>query len=106
MMLLIILAGCLSLALSWHEARAEDSQSKMTLDTTINPNHAPLGSLIRLPGIGVSRARAIIAYRESIWRVNQRALPFSSPDDLARVKGLGPALIRDMMPFLEFTSGE
>ena len=36
---------------------------EIELESRINPNYAPIESLIRLPGIGPSRAGAIVAYR-------------------------------------------
>jgi hypothetical protein len=40
------------------------------LENRINPNIAPVESLVRLPALGISRARAIVAYRKSFNRAN------------------------------------
>ena len=51
---------------------------------TVNINTADAGALQALPGIGPALAAAIVEHRE-------RAGPFASVDDLAKVAGIGPA---------------
>jgi competence protein ComEA len=51
-------------------------------DATVNINTADVATLASLDGIGESKARAIIEYRKAHG-------PFASPDDLAKVKGIG-----------------
>ncbi len=62
---------------------------------SIDPNTAPLDSLELLPGIGPSKAAAIIACRDT--------LPFASLDDLLNVAGIGRATLDKMRPFLKVT---
>ncbi|MCP4451197.1 MAG: helix-hairpin-helix domain-containing protein [Planctomycetes bacterium] len=62
----------------------------------INPNTASMGELLSLPGIGPARAEAIVAYREG----HPKKPAFTSLEDLYRVHGLGPALVRDMASWL------
>lgn len=62
----------------------------------INPNTAPLGQLLTLPGMGPVRAEAIVSYREA----QPHTPAFASLEDLTRVHGLGPALVRDMASWL------
>jgi competence protein ComEA len=52
----------------------------------VNINEADAATLAGLNGIGRARAEAIIEYR----KVNG---PFGSVDDLAKVKGVGPAFV-------------
>jgi len=53
----------------------------------VNVNTADAATLAReLKGIGIKRAEAIVAYR-------QKHGPFKSVDELALVKGIGPAAI-------------
>ncbi len=49
----------------------------------IDLNRAPVTELMRLPGVGVKRAQAIVAQRSR--------QPFRRPEDVVAVKGLGPA---------------
>jgi competence ComEA-like helix-hairpin-helix protein len=64
-------------------------EKSLALADKINPNIAPLPSLIRLSGIGPARAEAIIGLREAAL-MEEGEYPFSSPDDLKRVRGIGP----------------
>ncbi|HER20299.1 MAG TPA: helix-hairpin-helix domain-containing protein [Chromatiales bacterium] len=70
----------------------------------INPNTAPVGSLVRLPGIGPTRARAIAAYRETIRQTVGDGPVFRSCDDLQQIKGIGPKTAEDVRDWLEFQS--
>jgi hypothetical protein len=58
----------------------------------IDPNRADPTTLETLPGIGPARARAIVAEREK--------RPFTDVRDLSRVRGLGPARLAALAPFL------
>ena len=69
---------------------------------TINPNDAPVASLIRLPGLGPTRARAIVAHRTTIGRQLRQPAPFTQPEDLQQVRGIGPATILAIRPWLDF----
>ncbi len=74
------------------------TSSGRILATAINPNTAPVQSLVRLPGIGPGRAEAIINFRD-------RTL-FDSPNDLRRVKGIGPKTVGRIGPSLNFEGGQ
>ncbi len=52
----------------------------------VNLNTATAGDLDSLPGIGPATAAAIVAYRDQQG-------PFASVDDLADVRGIGPAKV-------------
>ena len=78
-------------------------QMPLELAGTINPNTAPLASLVRLPGIGLARAEAIILLRESDVS-SEGVYPFGSAADLQQVPGIGPktaARVRDSLQFGE-----
>ena len=75
---------------------------EIELDEKINPNNAPLGSLVRLPGIGVSRAGAIVAYREDFGEKGGKGLAFRNCEDLQKVKGIGPKTIENIKQWLKF----
>ena len=78
-----------------------DKQSEIALRDRINPNDAPVASLVRLPGIGPGRAEAIVAYRkEFVKTAGKRA--FESCDDLQEVKGIGPKTAEGLREWLKF----
>ena len=70
----------------------------------IDPNTADWQTLAALPGIGESRARDIVAFRE---RKRAQAhdpdlTVFDAPGDLLYIRGIGPALVESMKPHLIF----
>jgi competence ComEA-like helix-hairpin-helix protein len=103
-----VLAGCVlfaGLLLSEHLSRPYVVGEQIPLwgpriraaTELINPNTAAAGSLQRLPGIGPSRASAIIAYRQGHGPV-----AFHMPADLMAISGIGPATARNVAPHLTF----
>jgi hypothetical protein len=68
----------------------------------INPNDAPLTSLMRLPGVGLTRARAIVDYRNKPAALATSRPAFTSGQDMQRIKGFGPATVKDILPWLQF----
>jgi len=68
----------------------------------VNPNDAPVASLMRLPQIGVARARAIVAYRQRTGSQAEGRPAFKTADDLRHIKGIGPAIVEDVRPWLQF----
>lgn len=75
---------------------------KIELDEKINPNNAPAASLVRLPGIGISRAEAIVKYREEFNQKSKNGPAFQSCDDLQKVKGIGPKTVKNISNWLKF----
>ena len=69
-----------------------------SLANRINPNVAPVSSLVRLPGIGLSRGWAVVAYRQK----NGNSRIFKSCDDLTAVKGIGPKTAESICSYLKF----
>ena len=61
------------------QIRGQSTQAKSAL---INPNTASLAELMSLPGVGQTKARAIIAYRQQVGT-------FSSLDEITQVSGIG-----------------
>jgi len=55
----------------------------------VNINTATAKELTELPGIGTAKATAIVSYRETNG-------PFSSPDDLKKVKGIGDKIYQQI----------
>ena len=68
----------------------------------INPNTASWASLARLPEIGEKTAKAIVAYRENYQRTHDGAPAFTNPADLMRIKGIGPATVKQFQEYLIF----
>ena len=60
-------------------------KTMQNLQTTIDINTADVELLSQLPGIGLSKAQAIILYREQYGA-------FSTTDELKNVKGIGEKL--------------
>ena len=74
------LAALLLLALA---APALAKKKALAPGERIDLNRATAAQLMRLPGIGRSRAEAILAHRQR--------RPFQSPGEVVQVKGIGPA---------------
>ncbi len=75
---------------------------EIRLESRINPNDAPLASLVRLPGIGIGRAGAIVAYRENFSEKNGNCSAFRNCEDLQKVKGIGPKTAEKICEWLKF----
>ncbi len=56
---------------------------KLSPSERIDLNRAPVTELMRLPGLGLKKAQAIVSHRQR--------QPFRRPEDVVAVKGLGPA---------------
>jgi len=100
MAFLVGVGVCLALSLGFAIGalgRAERS-SIVTGGERVNPNEAPVASLMRLPQIGAARARAIVAHRDRA----ERQPAFRTADDLQRIKGLGPVIAEGVRPWLQF----
>jgi DNA uptake protein ComE-like DNA-binding protein len=56
--------------------------------------------LAALPGIGPTKAKRIVRYRQG---QPDPARAFERPSDLARIHGIGPKTVRRVAPFLALT---
>jgi len=90
-----------ALGFSWNFGNAVKPFA-LELESRINPNNAPVSSLIRLPGIGPARALAIIEYREDFKRENGAVPAFRDCDDLCNVRGIGPVTAKNISEWLKF----
>ena len=63
----------------------------------LDPNRADEVELDRLPGVGPSTARAIVAARDD-------GAVFRDPDDLLAVRGIGPGTLGRFRDFLDFSA--
>jgi hypothetical protein len=75
-------------------SRAPSLSEPGRLPQLINPNQASIGSLVRLPGIGPVRARAIGKARQRV--------SFHQLSDLSQIKGIGPVTAQRLEPWLTF----
>lgn len=74
------------------------------LESRINPNTASVGSLVRLPGVGLTRAGAIVAFRDQFAEEGGEGVAFRSPSDLQQIRGIGPKTVEGLVPWLRFDS--
>jgi competence ComEA-like helix-hairpin-helix protein len=72
------------------------------LERRINPNVASQESLARLPGVGRTRAQAIVTYREKFYENSKGDLAFLNCNDLMNVKGIGTVTAENMCQYLKF----
>jgi competence protein ComEA len=91
------LAVCAILA-----APRDDDGSAMGLAARLNPNTATISSLTRLPGVGLARASAIVAYRRRVQAETGLRVAFRQPEDLQRIRGIGPKTAQQMARWLDF----
>ena len=101
----IVICALLSItfiALSVASFGAPAGECKIALDEKINPNDAPLASLVRLSGIGIGKASTIVAYRENFGRKDSGSRAFQNCDDLQKVKGIGPKTVENISQWLKF----
>jgi competence protein ComEA len=76
------------------ENQATNTKSKGTTSEMININTAPASELENLPGIGASRAEAIVAYREEKGG-------FRKKEELMNISGIGPKIFEKMKNHIE-----
>lgn len=71
---------------------ATPGNSASTAGGTVNINTATAGELMKLPGIGKSKADAIVQYRTTA--------KFDTVDDLQAVRGIGPKMFEQLRPYV------
>ena len=103
-----VISVCAAICFSWSFVsdlvgfESACGRCKIELENRINPNDAPVQSLVRLPGLGIGRAGAIVAYREGPSRKNGEGPPFRNCGDLQKVKGIGPKTVQNISEWLKF----
>ena len=100
----VCIAVCFSIGFISNPGRGGQNigRCEVELEGRINPNHAPVESLVRLPSLGPGRAGAIVEYRKN-FKVKETASPvFQNSDDLLKVKGIGPKTLQNISQWLKF----
>ncbi len=97
--LLVLLWAILSLLLLIRLFVAGVQQGNMPPQSIVHPvqvnlNRGSIAQLMTLPGIGRSRAQAIVLHRV-------RHGPFASVNDLAEVSGIGPETVAALAAFVQ-----
>ena len=93
---------CLSVCFAASSLLRFGRSSEIELAGRINPNNAPVASLVRLPGIGIGKANAIVAYRANLAGRKPNGPAFETVDDLQKVRGIGPKTVENMSEWLKF----
>jgi len=96
----LCVAAGLAVAAAVTGAAADVSESAVA--EGINPNEAPAASLVRLPGVGPTRAQMIVAYRQGRADSDAETAVFRRPEDLTAIKGIGPVTVEEIRPWLQF----
>jgi competence ComEA-like helix-hairpin-helix protein len=100
-----VIASCLAVVFGLCFAGSVDAENgapKIVLESKVNPNDAPAAGLMMLPGVGLSRAQAIISYREQFRQNHPGESAFRNCNDLDNVKGIGPVTVSNMCKYLKF----
>ncbi len=105
----VTLTVCLTvgfLLVAWRAAATADSARPWPSSLeSVDPNQAPWEELTVLPGVGETRARAIVGFRESSApsQDDRSGKPvFRRAADLAQVRGIGPKTVARLAPYLRF----
>jgi competence protein ComEA len=80
------------LAVEGTEVKVGPSGKELVVGMPLDLNTAGVVALVVLPGIGPTRAEAIVQHRQSD--------PFRSVDDLLQVHGIGPKTLEKLRPFV------
>ncbi|HEX2972267.1 MAG TPA: helix-hairpin-helix domain-containing protein [Tepidisphaeraceae bacterium] len=80
---------------------AEGSRASQ-LPNGVDPNTADVGTLAAIPVMGKALAERIVADRDAYSEANPGKVPYARLDDLLRVKGIGPATLSRLEPYLIF----
>jgi len=77
--------------------RSEPKRPIAEAEYTVDINQASERDLLNLPEVGPSLARKILSYREQHG-------DFQSLSDFGQVSGVGPQTLKQLAPFLSFTT--
>lgn len=72
------------------------------LQDKLDPNTATASDLSALPNLGPAMARKIIEDREHFQKDHPNQPAYQKLEDLQRIKGIGPATLENLKPYLMF----
>jgi DNA uptake protein ComE-like DNA-binding protein len=107
--LLAVLLVYLSIRFALDRSQVPDPQPPegsraAELASRIDPNTADWQTLSAIPTLGPKRAKDIVAFRERAHASDPSEPVFRSSVDLMHVRGIGPATIENLRPYLIFPS--
>jgi competence ComEA-like helix-hairpin-helix protein len=94
----VSLAIAFSLVVVWGMCYGLRGSGALRIAERVDPNRACAASLMRLPGIGPSRAAAICARRAEL---HAAGTAFQRACDLETVPGIGPKTVEAIRPWIE-----
>ncbi len=97
----IAAASCMCILFFLNYALTAERRA-LQIQDKINPNHANVSSLLRLPGIGYTKAFSIINYRQSVSARNDDNNVYNTCRDMCKIKGIGPKTSEKICAYLEF----
>jgi competence protein ComEA len=72
----------------------------------LDPNTASASDLAALPNLGPAMARRILEDREQFQKQHPNQIPYRELKDLERIKGIGPATLENLRPYLRFPTSQ
>lgn len=85
---LVLLTGILGILAVAGQVMAAKQAPAQAVDI----NQASIEQLMTIPGLGATKAKAIVAYRETA--------PFKTAEELVNVKGIGEKLYAKIQPYV------
>ncbi|MCD4796298.1 MAG: ComEA family DNA-binding protein [Candidatus Cloacimonetes bacterium] len=92
--IIVLVIGFQKISNNKKELQESTVQTEQEEITKININNADIENLIKLPGIGQTKAKAIMDYRKNTGE-------FRSLKELTKVKGIGEKTLEKILPYLE-----
>jgi competence protein ComEA len=86
-------SALLLVAAFWAAAAAAETAADPTVTHRVNINQASAAQIALLPRVGAKAAERIVEYRKTHG-------PFSQPEQLMEVKGIGEKLFGQLKPYL------
>jgi DNA uptake protein ComE-like DNA-binding protein len=84
------------------DPQAEEGARATQLPGRVDPNTADAATLSAIPVMGPAMAERIVAEREAFLAANPGKTAYGKLEDLLRVKGIGPATLGNLEPYLIF----